>query len=203
MFVNKNLAMKDSALVVVDMIYDFIDGSLACAGADEAIHHTLEYIEKETASTDPDDSGVRSIYPILFVRDHHPVDHCSFAEQGGPWPPHCVQGTRGAEVHEALKPYASEDLTFFKGEDRNKEQYSGFEGKNPAGQSLGEVLELLDIHNVVVCGIATEYCVRNTAEDLLKAGFKVYVLKDALAYVDPKGHVEALEAMAAEGIKLI
>ena len=197
------MVMKDSALVVVDMIYDFIDGSLACQGADTAIENTLKYIDKETSGIDPDDTGVRSIYPILFVRDHHPEKHCSFAEQGGPWPPHCVQGTRGAEIHEALKPYASEDLTFFKGEDPAKEQYSGFEGKNPAGQSLQEVLELLDIKNVVVCGIATEYCVRNTAEDLLKAGFKVYVLKDCLAYVDAKGHVEALDAMAAEGIKLI
>lgn len=195
--------MKDSALVVVDMIYDFIDGSLACQGADSAIANTLQYIDKVTAGTDPDDSGVRSIYPILFVRDHHPAKHCSFAEQGGPWPPHCVQGTRGAEIHEALKPYASEDLTFFKGEDPAQEQYSGFEGKNPAGQSLGEVLELLDVKNVVVCGIATEYCVLNTVRDLLGAGFKVYVLKDCLAYVDAKGHVEALEQMEKEGIKLI
>ena len=45
--------MKDSALVVVDMLYDFIDGSLACQGAEEAIKHSLEYIEKETAGTDP------------------------------------------------------------------------------------------------------------------------------------------------------
>ena len=72
------------------MLYDFIDGSMACEGADSAIKHSLEYIDKETAATDPDDSGVRSIYPILFVRDHHPADHCSFKEQGGPWPPHCV-----------------------------------------------------------------------------------------------------------------
>jgi len=195
--------MKDSALVVVDMLYDFIDGSMACQGADGAIAKSLEFIEKETAATDPDDSGVRSIYPILFVRDHHPAGHCSFKEQGGPWPVHCVQGTHGADVHEALLPYVSEDLSFFKGEDINLEQYSGYEGKNNAGQSLREVLELLEIKNVVVCGIATEYCVRNTAEDLLKAGFKVYVLKEGLAYVDAQGHVEALEAMEKEGIKLI
>jgi nicotinamidase/pyrazinamidase len=54
-----------------------------------------------------------------------------------------------------------------------------------------------------VCGIATEYCVRNTAEDLLKDGFQVYVLKDALAWVDAAGHVEALKAMEEEGIHLI
>jgi nicotinamidase/pyrazinamidase len=74
---------------------------------------------------------------------------------------------------------------------------------NPAGQSLAEVLKLLDVKNVLVCGIATEYCVRNTAEDLQKDGFEVYVLKDALAWVDANGHVEALKAMEDEGIHLI
>ncbi|MBQ9192804.1 MAG: isochorismatase family protein [Bacteroidales bacterium] len=119
--------MKDSALVVVDMLYDFIDGSMACQGADGAVAGTLKAIDRLTAGTDTDESGVHSTYPILFVRDHHPADHCSFTEQGGPWPPHCVQGTHGADVHEALLPYVKEDLTFFKGEDPAKEQYSGFE----------------------------------------------------------------------------
>ncbi|MBQ3765303.1 MAG: isochorismatase family protein [Bacteroidales bacterium] len=195
--------MKDSALVVVDMLYDFIDGTMACQGAEGAIEGTLKAIEKLTAGTEADESGIHSTYPILFVRDHHPARHCSFAEQGGPWPPHCVQGTHGAEVHEALQPYVKEDLTFFKGEDPAREQYSGFEGLNPAGQSLGEVLRLLDIQHVLVCGIATEYCVRNTAEDLLKDGFDVCVLKDALAWVDAAGHAEALDAMEKEGIRLL
>ena len=61
----------------------------------------------------------------------------------------------------------------------------------------------MEIQNAIVCVIATEYCVRNTAEDLLKAGFKVTVLKDCLAYVDAQGHKEALEAMKAEGIRLV
>ena len=195
--------MKDSALVVVDMLYDFIDGSMACQGADGAIAGTLKAIEKLTAGTDTDETGVHSTYPVLFVRDHHPAGHCSFTEQGGPWPPHCVQGTRGADVHEALAPYVKEDLTFFKGEDPAREQYSGFEGVNPAGQSLGEVLHLLDIQHVLVCGIATEYCVRNTAEDLLKDGFDVSVLKDTLAWVDATGHAEALQAMEQEGIHIL
>ena len=142
--------LKDSALVVVDMLYDFIDGSMACLGADGAIEGTLQAIDKLTAGTDADETGVVSTYPILFIRDHHPADHCSFVEQGGPWPPHCVQGTHGADVHESLLPYVKEDLTFFKGEDPTKEQYSGFEGVNAAGQSLAEVLKLLDIKNVLV-----------------------------------------------------
>ena len=195
--------MKDSALVVVDMLYDFIDGTMACQGAEGAIEGTLKAIDRLTADTEADESGIHSTYPILFVRDHHPADHCSFTQQGGPWPPHCVQGTHGAEVHESLQAYVKEDLTFFKGEDPAREQYSGFEGVNPAGQSLGEVLHLLEVKRVLVCGIATEYCVRNTAEDLLKDGFEVTVIQDALAWVDPQGHADALKAMGAEGIKLI
>ena len=182
--------MKDSALVVVDMLYDFIDGSMACLEADKAVDNTLAYIGK-----------VKD--PILFVRDHHPANHSSFLEQGGPWPPHCVQGTHGAEIHEALAPYAVEELTFFKGEDPATEQYSGFEGRNPAGQSLSEVLSLMEISQVIICGIATEYCVYNTAKDLKTAGFKVSVLKDCLAYVYAAGHVETLEKMKNEGIRII
>ena len=183
--------MKNSAFIVVDMIYDFIDGSLACQEADKAVANTVQYI------------GKNHPYPILFIRDHHPANHCSFAEQGGPWPPHCVQGTRGAEIHEDLRPFAEEELCFYKGENPALEQYSGFEGRNEAGQSLSEVLRLMEIDHVVVCGIATEFCVRNTAEDLLKAGFKVSILKDCIAYVEAQGHKEALEAMQAEGIRLI
>ena len=61
----------------------------------------------------------------------------------------------------------------------------------------------MEIEKVIVCGIATEFCVRSTAEDLLKAGFKVSVLKDCIAYVEAGGHKKALEEMASEGIRLL
>ena len=72
-----------------------------------------------------------------------------------------------------------------------------------AGQSLSEVLALMDIKTVYVCGIATEYCVKNTAEDLLKAGFKVNVLTDCLGYVDYQGHLDTLPVLESEGIRLL
>lgn len=195
--------MKDCALVVVDMLYDFIDGSMACQHAEEAVQASLDFIRKETAEPQETEEVIRGAFPILFVRDFHPADHCSFQEQGGPWPPHCVQGTHGAEVHEALAPYMDEALTFYKGYKQEVEQYSGFEGINEAGQSLHDVLDIMDIKNVYVCGIATEYCVRNTCEDLLKAGYNVLLLKDAIGYVDAEGHKQALPEMEAEGIRLI
>ena len=194
--------MRNSALVVVDMLYDFIDGSLACQNADQAVAETLKFIDAQTKGQGGEDHEILDTFPILFVRDHHPADHSSFKEQGGIWPSHCVADTRGGDIHEKLHPYACEELTFDKGCDKATEQYSGFEGVNEAGQSLGEILELLDTEEVYVCGIATEYCVRNTCEDLLKAGFKVRLLKDCLAYVDHEGHLKALEEMGSEGIRI-
>ena len=192
--------MRNNALVVVDMLYDFIDGSLACLNADAAVKATLRHIDSQTKGQGGDEHEILDTFPILFVCDHHPADHSSFKEYGGDWPAHCVAGTRGGEIHDELKPYAREELTFDKGCNKAKEQYSGFEGLNTAGQSLGEILELLDTTDVYVCGIATEYCVRNTCEDLHKAGFRVHLLKECLAYVDHEGHQNALKEMAAEGI---
>ena len=136
--------MNNSALVVVDMLYDFIDGSLACQNADKAVQETIRFIDRQTKGQGGEDHEILDTFPILFIRDHHPADHSSFKEQGGIWPPHCVAGTRGGDIHKDLVPYAKEEMTFDKGCDRNVEQYSGFEGVNCAEQSLGEVLELLD-----------------------------------------------------------
>ena len=194
--------MTNKALAVVDMLYDFIDGSLACQIAEEAVRQTLRFIDSQTNGQAGEDHEILDTFPILFIRDHHPADHSSFKDQGGIWPAHCVAGTHGGEIHSDLLPYASEELTFDKGCDKAVEQYSGFEATNSADQSLSEVLELLDTTDVYVCGIATEYCVRNTCEDLLKAGFKVHLLKDCIAYVDHDGHLKALEEMASEGISI-
>lgn len=192
--------MKNSALVVVDMLYDFIDGSLACQNADNAVKKTIGFIDSQTKGQGGEDHEILDTFPILFIRDHHPADHSSFKEQGGIWPSHCVAGTHGGDIHEDLMPYVREELTFDKGCDKTVEQYSGFDGMNNAEQSLGEILELLDTTDVYVCGIATEYCVRNTCEDLMKAGYKVRLLKDCLAYVDYDSHIKALDEMSKEGI---
>ena len=192
--------MQNTALVVVDMQYDFINGSLACQNADNAIAQTLKFIDKHTKDSSGEEHDILDTFPILFTRDYHPADHSSFTEYGGTWPSHCVAGQKGSQIHESLAPYACEELTFDKGCYKAAEQYSGFEAQNNAEQSLGEILELLDTTDVYVCGIATEYCVRNTCEDLKKAGFKVHLLSECLAYVDKNDHDKALKEMAAGGI---
>ena len=195
--------IKDSALVVVDMLYDFIDGSLACQNAAQAVKNTRAFIEEAVEGINEDANEIVGGFPILFVRDHHPAEHCSFKEYGGIWPKHCIAGTHGGEIHNDLQQFVVEDLVFNKGCDKGHEQYSGADGQNEAGQSLCEILELLDSHDVYVCGIATEYCVKNTCEDLCKAGFKVHLLTDCIGYVDSQGHEKALAEMDKEGINLI
>ena len=186
----------EKAIVVVDELYDFITGgSLACAHSEEAVAATRALLERNAKSP-------KGPLPVLFICDHHPANHCSFAEQGGPWSPHCVTGTRGGEIHDDLKAFVDEDLTFYKGCDPAQEQYSGFDGRNFAGQSLAEVLELLGTEVVYLAGIATEYCVRNTAEDLLKAGFKVTILQDCLGWVDDEGHKKTLPELVGEGVRI-
>ena len=186
--------MKNSALVVVDMLYDFIDGSLACGNAEEAVKEVVKYINAHPEQE------------VIYITDCHPANHSSFAEFGGIWPSHCVEGTRGGAIHEAFytdvvnlanRPDPARNI-FRKGCKQDEEQYSGFESVNSNGVALKDYAN----KDVVISGIATEYCVRNTCEDLLKAGYKVHLLKDCIAYVEHEGHLKALEEMAAEGIDI-
>ena len=199
------------------MLYDFIDGTLACRNAENAVASCLQFINKATGDSTKGtganeknptpmelkpDEEILDTYPILFIKDYHPANHSSFKEFGGTWPAHCVEGTRGSEIHIDLQPYVKEELVFYKGRDPQQEQYSGFEGTNEAGQSLNEVLELLDIRKLYICGIATEYCVKNTVLDLFKEGYNISVVSDALAYIDPEGHKETLNELAAKGVEI-
>ena len=178
--------------VVVDMLYDFIDGSLACNGAAEALKDDISYIRNHPEQK------------VLYVADHHPSNHISFREQGGIWPSHCVIQSHGGEIHnsyfelpESLRP--NTDNTFFKGTNAKKEQYSGFLSHNRAGIELETILT----DKVVVSGIATEYCVREICLDLLKSGRKVYLRHNALGYIEKDGHERTLKELMRAGVALI
>jgi nicotinamidase-related amidase len=132
---------------------------------------------------------------VVATRDWHPADHGSFAEQGGPWPPHCVQGTEGAELHPALDR-AAVDVVIDKGTDPGTEGYSGFEGT-----TLGELLRQRGIDRVTVVGLATDYCVKNTALDALRQGLGVTVDGEGVRGVEVnEGDSErALDELRAAG----
>ncbi len=178
--------------VVVDMLYDFIDGNLACKGAVQAVKDDIRYIRNHPEQK------------IFYVADHHPVNHCSFKEQGGIWPSHCVMETHGGEVHKSYYELPEEARpsvtnTFYKGMNTRKEQYSGFESRNREGIELNTMLS----GKVIVSGIATEYCVRETCLDLLKSGRKVYLRKNALGHVDKKNHEKTLVELSGAGVIII
>lgn len=112
--------------------------------------------------------------PVFFTRDWHPPDHCSFRAQGGVWPPHCVQGTAGAEIHRGvLRPDGS--VLVSKGDRPDREAYSGFQGTD-----LAERLRKLGVKQVFVGGLTIEYCVKTTTEDALKEGFAAQVILDCV-----------------------
>jgi nicotinamidase/pyrazinamidase len=115
---------------------------------------------------------------IAATRDWHPPDHASFAEQGGPWPVHCVRGTHGADFHPAMRDIEL-DAVVDVGQGRDDEGYSGFENSD-----LARILRDQDVHDVYVCGLATDYCVRASAIDACREGFDVIVVEDAVRGVE-------------------
>jgi nicotinamidase/pyrazinamidase len=135
----------------------------------------------------------------VATKDWHPADHCSFKAHGGPWPPHCVQGTAGAELHPELAATKIQ-VVITKGSHPDRDAYSGFQGTE-----LAKLLRESGVNRVVVCGLATDYCVRATAHDALQEGFEVLVLEDVIRGVEvqPGDSQRALEELRQEGAKVV
>jgi nicotinamidase/pyrazinamidase len=172
------------ALVIVDFQNDFCPGGALAVPDGDAIAGRLN----ELAA-----SGEFDL--VVATRDWHPPNHGSFAEQGGPWPVHCVAGTPGAELHQALDPTPI-DVVVDKGQDPATEGYSGFQDTG-----LAALLRERDVDRLTVVGLATDYCVKNTALDALREGFAVTVDSTAVRGVDvePDDSARALEAVRAAG----
>jgi nicotinamidase/pyrazinamidase len=176
---------SDTALIVVDMQNDFCPGgALAVAGGDRL----APAIAEAAAGADT----------VVATRDLHPPDHVSFHARGGPWPAHCVEGTVGAELHPSVAGMRF-DIRHEKGRDRDREQYSDFDGSDLAEQLRGR-----GVRRVVVAGLATDYCVRATALDAIAEGFDTTVLTDAVAAVEvrPGDGERALAEVHAAGGRL-
>ena len=174
------------ALVVVDVQNDFLPGgSLAVPRGDQVIAPLNRWIARFAAA------GL----PVYATRDWHPVDHCSFAAQGGPWPPHCVAGTPGAAFADALG-LPSDATVIGKATRQDADAYSGF-----AGTDLHERLRHAGVKRLFVGGLATDYCVLNTVRDALGLGYGVVLLTAAVRAVDvrPGDGDRALAEMIAAG----
>jgi nicotinamidase/pyrazinamidase len=133
---------------------------------------------------------------LVFTQDWHPADHSSFKANGGPWPVHCVAGTPGAELMPPLKA-GTDDVVIHKGVGANGAGYSDFDET-----SLGQQLRDNGITSVGVAGIATEYCVRATALDALKANFDTTLLEDLVRAVQEKEVPHVLAELRQAGVKV-
>lgn len=179
------------ALLVVDIQNDFCPGgALGVAEGDKIIPGLNRYIEIFSERA----------LPVFITRDLHPENTRHFKKFGGVWPEHCVEGTEGAEFHPDLKvpPGA---VIISKGMDPREDSYSAFQGADPGGTGLSERLKDYGVDEIFVGGIATDFCVKYTALDALRAGLKVNILMDAIKGVNlkPADSEEAIEEMAAKG----
>ncbi len=176
------------ALIVVDYQNDFTppDGALAVPEGD-AIAGRINDLAR---------SGDYDV--VVATRDWHPPDHGSFTEQGGIWPVHCVADTEGAQLHPDLDADAI-DVVVDKGQDRGTDGYSGFDGTR-----LAEILHEHGVDQVTVVGLATDYCVKNTALEALQEGFAVTVDTSAVRGVDvePGDSERALDELRAAGASM-
>jgi nicotinamidase/pyrazinamidase len=163
-----------SALLIVDVQKDFCPGgSLPVPDGDQVVAPLNGYIAEAT---------VRG-FPIYASRDWHPPVTRHFRPYGGQWPPHCVQNTDGASFHNDLQLPAS-TIVISKGQDPNSPGYSAFEGSTSEGRPLLSDLREHQIGHLYVGGLATDYCVKHSVLDALRFGFRVTVLRDAIAGVD-------------------
>ncbi|HEX6492731.1 MAG TPA: isochorismatase family protein [Candidatus Dormibacteraeota bacterium] len=184
------------ALLVVDVQNDFCEGgSLAVPGGAAVAAAITEHI-----------GAHRGDYALVVTsRDWHVDPGGHFAAAGAApdyvttWPVHCVAGSAGAEYHPAL--HAGADVEVLKGE--HTAAYSGFEGHAADGRSLDEVLRTRGVDSIDVCGIATEYCVRETALSAALQGFRTRVLQRLCAGLDPAGVERTVADLTAAGVEVV
>jgi nicotinamidase/pyrazinamidase len=141
---------------------------------------------------------------IVVTRDWHPPDSTHFTTGGGAWPPHCVADTPGAAFHPGLRiPQTA--IVVSKGRTATEDGYSGFDGTDTVGRSLRSVLQSHSLSDILVCGLATDYCVRATALDASRFGITTYVVSDAIASVELRESdgQRALEDMRTAGVGLV
>lgn len=174
------------ALLAVDVQRDFLaGGALAVPDGDAVVAPLNRMIERFHAAA----------LPVIASRDWHPLSHCSFKPQGGPWPPHCVADTAGAQFATALR-LPRDAIVVSKGTSLDRDAYSAFDGTE-----LATRLRSLGVRRLIVGGLATDYCVQASVLDARRSGFEVVVLEDAIRAVDAAAgdSDRALERMRRAG----
>ncbi|MGE5216770.1 MAG: nicotinamidase [Chloroflexota bacterium] len=179
------------ALVIIDVQNDFCPGgALPVTDGDRVVPVLNRYIKKFT----------REKRQIFATRDWHPAKTKHFKAYGGLWPPHCIQGTPGAEFRTDLA-LPKDAVIVSGGMAPDEEGYSGFDGKDEKGVGLASLLHASGVERIFVGGLATDYCVKHTVLDGVKLGFKVVLLEDAVRGVNlkPDDSERAIEEMVSAG----
>ena len=188
----------NAALIVVDVQNDFADpdGSLYVAGGETTIPFIDEQISLAAAA------GAT----VVYTRDWHPGSTPHFVKDGGIWPVHCVGDTWGSEFHPDLIVEGGEVKKGASGEDG----YSGFTARDPktgeeSSTGLQRLLAEEGITDVVVLGLATDYCVKETALDAVRLGFPTTLLADGIRAVDlsPGDGTRAIADMVSAGVVVV
>jgi nicotinamidase/pyrazinamidase len=174
------------ALIVVDVQNDFCSGGALAVPNGDAVIEAINRMARATSF-------------VVATRDWHPPDHRSFADQGGPWPVHCVRDSPGAQLHPQLDT-SQIDAIVDAGCEVDHEGYSGFEHTN-----LEQLLRERGVDTVHVGGLALDYCVKATALDAKRAGFDVIVHRDATRPVEvqPGDGERAVAELRAAGVKVV
>ena len=184
-----------NTLIIVDFQNDFAksNGALYVKGSEEAYQNLIDYINKHH----------NEISDVVFTVDWHPINHCSFKQYGGVWPEHCVQYSEGAGIPDELIHCVNNyniDIKFFiKGNSESAEEYGAFNSvgtfyvhKDDAFITVNNINKnshlIFNTNNIVVCGIAGDYCVKNTIKNLLKYDgvipMNIKVLENCIASID-------------------
>ncbi len=178
---------ESDALIIVDVQNDFCQGGALPVPRGEQVARVINRL-------------MIHFDHLVFSRDWHPQDHCSFSDapeyRDGSWPVHCVEDSPGAEFHGDLR--VPLDACFVnKGTDPDVEAYSAFDGTGLAAE-----LRRRGVQRVFVAGLATDYCVKSTALDAVRAGFETVLVEDACRGVAPETTAAALETLNEAGVRM-
>ena len=156
--------MSSKALIIVDVQNDFLkDGALAVPEGEAVINPILQL--------------AKYFDFIIASRDFHPANHCSFTINGGIWPVHCVSGTYGAKINSEIDSMSH--IIISKGYLASKDAYSAFDGT-----MLDDILKMRGVKEVYIVGLATDYCIKETAKDAKKLGYTTFVVRDCVKAVN-------------------
>lgn len=188
MIVPLEALQKGDGLCLVDVQSDFCPGGALAVEEGDSIIPLLNRWTRAALEI-----GI----PILASRDWHPVNHVSFRDQGGLWPPHCLQDSRGARFHPDLE-LPEQVIKITKGVRLDKDQNSVFDQTG-----LERQMERDGIKRLWIGGLALDVCVLDSVIDALKTGFEAFLIREGTRPITPEGGKIAMEKMRAAGARIV